>query len=446
MPSSSSHQSPAENKVKVKKKFAGDEPLDPKMMTMQDLIFWNPKNEKSLYDDAQKKKKGDSSEFQVLDKSKEKAVSKPAFVAPQVKIAEDGSLVIDESSLTVVKENGSEVWETVQEDHVDRKLNSMSFRKRPCSRGNPWSDIETDLFYDVLRATGPDFGLMHEFIPSRTRIELKAKYNREERFNWARLNEALSIPTLLSDALYSHANEIIDVIKEADIKKKVSKLSKDISDYPDKQSAVNYDHPELKEQSGSAEKKPCVEDLSMQKKLKEVLLEEAAKEAAVILEKRKCERRKDELRRICEQALSKLNKDFPKFKIVIDENAKDVTVEGNPDLKNLPVVRMPLGTITRVLPADEIHPQRVLFECNARKATARQYIIQHQLGPRMPTTGFLHLAFKNCLQTPSFRICGGQLGESFQPAINAPRLCLIGHVIATAQSCPVEGNNHHYVS
>uniref|UniRef100_A0AAF5Q031 Uncharacterized protein n=1 Tax=Wuchereria bancrofti TaxID=6293 RepID=A0AAF5Q031_WUCBA len=30
--------------------------------------------------------------------------------------------------------------------------------------------------------------------------------------------------------------------------------------------------------------------------------------------------------------------------------------------------------------------------------------------------------------------CGGQLGESFQPAINAPRLSLIGHVIATAQS------------
>ncbi|KAM3718962.1 Regulatory protein [Dirofilaria immitis] len=35
-------------------------------------------------------------------------------------------------------------------------------------------------------------------------------------------------------------------------------------------------------------------------------------------------------------------------------------------------------------------------------------------------------AFKNCPQQPSFRSCscGGQLGESFQPAINAPVLLM----------------------
>ncbi|CAG9532982.1 unnamed protein product [Cercopithifilaria johnstoni] len=54
-----------------------------------------------------------------------------------------------------------------------------------------------------------------------------------------------------------------------------------------------------------------------------------------------------------------------------------------------------------------------------------------------PRSNFLSApcgAFKNCLRHPFFRSRGGQLGESFQPAINAPRLSLIGHVIATAQS------------
>lgn len=36
----------------------------------------------------------------------------------------------------------------------------------------------------------------------------------------------MAVPTLLSDALYSHANEIIDRIKEKEIKKKDLKLSK----------------------------------------------------------------------------------------------------------------------------------------------------------------------------------------------------------------------------
>jgi Myb DNA-binding like len=47
----------------------------------------------------------------------------------------------------------------------------MSFRKH--KRSNMWSELETDLFYEVLAATGTDFGLMHDYIPIRTRTELK---------------------------------------------------------------------------------------------------------------------------------------------------------------------------------------------------------------------------------------------------------------------------------
>ncbi|KAM3721210.1 Transcription factor TFIIIB component B'' [Dirofilaria immitis] len=478
----SSQLSPTKNDYppKLRKKFTGSEPLDPKTMTMQDLIFWNPKNEKKLHEDSRKKAKDNVVDLKSAERNdvenKQEKTQKFAFAAPQVKIAADGSLVIDESSLTITNENDLSVWETVEEDRSNKKLNSMSFRKRPFCRGNPWSELETDLFYDILRATGPDFGLMHEFFPSRTRLELKAKYNREERFNWARLNQAMAVPTLLSDALYSHANEIIDRIKKKEIKKKDLKLSKKnsiCSDSTSEVAAVDWNEGEadleaeaeeailrlLKDEEqfdGSAEKKPRKQKVAAQKKMKDALLDEVAEEAFMVLRGKKCERRKNELKKICETALSKLSKDFPKFEILIDENTDVVTIEANSNSEGLPVVRIPLGIIPKVLPADKNHPQRVFFDCSAKQnIAARQYVIQDQMGPGEPTTdhvsnkaeydspthGTLSRALGFCYPLHSgcdapVKSCGGQLGESFQPAINAPRLSLIGHVIATAQSCP----------
>uniref|UniRef100_A0A1I8EHF0 SANT domain-containing protein n=1 Tax=Wuchereria bancrofti TaxID=6293 RepID=A0A1I8EHF0_WUCBA len=384
---------------KVRKKFTGSEPLDPKTMTMQDLIFWNPKNEKRLHEDSRKKRKDSVTDLEIMRKidveSRQKRSEKLAFAAPQVKIAADGSLILDESSLTITNENDSSVWETVEEDRSNKKLNSMSFRKRPFCRGNPWSELETDLFYDILRATGPDFGLMHEFFPSRTRVELKAKYNREERFNWTRLNQAMAVPTLLSDALYSHANEIIDRIKEKEIKKKDLKLPKKngVCSDTSEVAAVDWNEEEAdleaeaeeailrlledEEQLGSSsEKKSRKQKIVAQKKMKDALLDEVAEEAVLVIM----------------YVFSKLGEDFPKFEILIDENADGVTIETSANSEGLPIVRIPLGTIPRVLPVDEKHPQRVFFDCCGKQnMAARQYVIQHQMGPGEPTTGYLHL-------------------------------------------------------
>lgn len=67
-------------------------------------------------------------------------------------------------------------------------------------------------------------------------------------------------------------------------------------------------------------------------------------------------------------------------------------VEAKGSSKGQPLVRIPLGTIPKVLRADEKHPQRVFFDCSAkRNMAARHYILQHQMGPGKPTTGYLHL-------------------------------------------------------
>ena len=44
-------------------------------------------------------------------------------------------------------------------------------------------------FLEVLCATGTDFSLMHEFLPGRSRAEIKRKFNREEKVDPERLDD-----------------------------------------------------------------------------------------------------------------------------------------------------------------------------------------------------------------------------------------------------------------
>ncbi|WKX92782.1 hypothetical protein Q1695_010653 [Nippostrongylus brasiliensis] len=207
-----------------RRKFTGEEELDPKKMRMMDMIYWNPKKEKGMT------KRHVETESVIADERKAPSVdlqssSTSKVAAPQVTIGPDGRLVIDEKSLVIPEKGGEEtsVWETVDEDRVSRRVTSLSFRTRLWRKGSPWSEKETELFYEILRCTGPDFGLMHEFFPSRARNELKSKYNREERTNWRKMSEIMSRPTLLADDLYERAAAMQKEIEEEALAKKLKK-------------------------------------------------------------------------------------------------------------------------------------------------------------------------------------------------------------------------------
>ena len=57
-------------------------------------------------------------------------------------------------------------------------------------------------FLVLLSATGCDFGLMHEFMTSRSRAELKKKFKKEERTNMSRVNEVRRSFLLIYPSLY----------------------------------------------------------------------------------------------------------------------------------------------------------------------------------------------------------------------------------------------------
>uniref|UniRef100_A0A1I7UG35 Myb_DNA-bind_7 domain-containing protein n=1 Tax=Caenorhabditis tropicalis TaxID=1561998 RepID=A0A1I7UG35_9PELO len=207
-----------------KKRFTGKEELDTKTWKMSDLTRWNPRNEMTSF----KRERRSSTSSTVITKSEigDFDAPSPRINAPQVKIGADGRLVIDETSLVVqsAQVNHESVWETVEEGRMGSKITSMSFRTRIFRKPNLWSSRETDLFYEVLQCTGQDFGLMHHYLPQRSRPELKAKYNREEKTNWPRILKAISHPVRLDGELEVRIAKIMAEIEEEIQEKKAKSI------------------------------------------------------------------------------------------------------------------------------------------------------------------------------------------------------------------------------
>ncbi|XP_052448202.1 transcription factor TFIIIB component B'' homolog isoform X2 [Carassius gibelio] len=112
------------------------------------------------------------------------------LLVPKVRVAEDGSLILDEESLTVrvqrtsdtVVENGNPLFER------GSTTTYTSFRKK--SYVKSWSVRETDMFYLAISMVGTDFSMMAQLLTHRSRAEIKNKFKREERANAWRVDKA----------------------------------------------------------------------------------------------------------------------------------------------------------------------------------------------------------------------------------------------------------------
>ncbi|KAK0423954.1 hypothetical protein QR680_008427 [Steinernema hermaphroditum] len=207
----------------ARKVFTGTEELNTTTMTLSDLVSWNPRNEKKLHwlqpKDANKDIKSESSiksEAMSREMSATPGPQPHQIAAPQLKINADGTIAIDETSL-VVRENPEDQansWEVVDEDRVVKKISSTSFRKRVWRKGTPWTEQETEMFYELIQSVGTDFGLMHQFFPTRARSELKAKYNFEKRRNADRLDMVLSNPSYFDESLETRAQALADNVEK----------------------------------------------------------------------------------------------------------------------------------------------------------------------------------------------------------------------------------------
>ncbi len=105
----------------------------------------------------------------------------------------DGKLIVDEASLQVDR-TARDVVDSGEVDYVDenpleRRVNSRSFSKR--LKTERWDALSTASFYEALSQWGTDFEMISRMFFNRTRRQIKAKYNNEERKNPGQITRAL---------------------------------------------------------------------------------------------------------------------------------------------------------------------------------------------------------------------------------------------------------------
>lgn len=119
----------------------------------------------------------------------------------------NGQIVEDETSLTIDRQaqaHGEAVDSEPVEEESDltQRINQMTWlhdRRRDVAdrvpvwkrKSDPWSEEETDRFYDCLATFGTDFFIISTLFTPKTRRQIKAKFTREEKLDPKRINDAL---------------------------------------------------------------------------------------------------------------------------------------------------------------------------------------------------------------------------------------------------------------
>ncbi|XP_062410589.1 transcription factor TFIIIB component B'' homolog isoform X2 [Sardina pilchardus] len=178
--------------------------------------------------------------------------SNEPLLVPQVKVAEDGSLIIDEESLTVevLRNKGPNLSE--DRDPIFERGSTTTYSSfRKGSYTKPWSSQETDMFFLAISMVGTDFSMIGSMFPHRARSEIKNKFKKEERANAWRIDKAFRekrrldldfftelLEKILADEERRKTNKVkpsmgARVQQKKDKKKRVRKPLKAVSDTED---------------------------------------------------------------------------------------------------------------------------------------------------------------------------------------------------------------------
>ncbi|KAG1937241.1 transcription factor TFIIIB component B'' [Pimephales promelas] len=112
------------------------------------------------------------------------------MLVPKVRVAEDGSLILDEESLTVRVQRTSDTIVENANPLFERGSSTTyaSFRKNNYVKN--WSVRETDMFYLAISMVGTDFSMMAQLLTHRSRTDIKNKFKKEEKANAWRVDNA----------------------------------------------------------------------------------------------------------------------------------------------------------------------------------------------------------------------------------------------------------------
>ncbi|KAI4151588.1 MAG: hypothetical protein LQ341_000883 [Variospora aurantia] len=176
----------------------------------------------------------------------------------QIRINTD-SLRIDRHAQAAAAREQDQEEAVVENDLSKPAINSRTYSKREPL--NSWPEQLTDDFYEALRTFGTDFGMISRML-RKTRRAVKLKFNREEKADPGRVNQALLGATIAIDLdEYSRrAGEEIKETKEHELKMEEDrkKIEKDAAD----ELQAKEEHDRLREDQADKEQAAVPDDSS----------------------------------------------------------------------------------------------------------------------------------------------------------------------------------------
>ncbi|GAA6071877.1 transcription factor TFIIIB component B'' homolog isoform X1, partial [Tachysurus ichikawai] len=217
-------------------------------MTMRELIYYLPSTNpmKSHTEDEQRAETDfppspnaapavqsvtEQNAAEEEEEHEEEEEEEEPMLAPRVKVAEDGSLIIDEESLTVRVQRMKGPNPMEDRDPIFERGSTTtysSFRKGTYTK--PWSNRETDLFFLAISMVGTDFSMIGQLFPHRARTEIKNKFKKEERANSWRIDKAFKEKRGLDLDFFSKL--LAQILKNDKEKRKKKKRTSQMSKLP----------------------------------------------------------------------------------------------------------------------------------------------------------------------------------------------------------------------
>ncbi|CAO3646285.1 unnamed protein product [Mucor hiemalis] len=162
-------------------------------MSPEELAVMKEKEKEEAELLEKKKKIAKEREEERRKREAESSVLAESSNALQVRLI-NGQIVLDTDSLTIERTEadrdfGDGTMEIVEENAMSRKVNSQTYGKR--QQSNRWNELETEQFYDCISQFGTDFEMISMVMPGRTRSQIRAKFNREERIRPEKITDYL---------------------------------------------------------------------------------------------------------------------------------------------------------------------------------------------------------------------------------------------------------------
>ncbi|XP_062874393.1 transcription factor TFIIIB component B'' homolog [Trichomycterus rosablanca] len=174
--------------------------MDRSKMTMRDLIYYLPntspmrssvnlveeENQETIVPCSPKM----SIKTPEMEEEDEESENEEMMV-PKVRVAEDGSIILDDESLTVRVQRLSKTQVENSSAQFERGSTTTYSSFRKLNHVKSWSVRETDLFFLAISMVGTDFSMIGQLLPHRSRAAIKNKFKREDRTNGWRIDKAM---------------------------------------------------------------------------------------------------------------------------------------------------------------------------------------------------------------------------------------------------------------